>query len=155
MAEVSAGILLYKRDPNLQLFLAHPGGPYWRNKDEGAWSIPKGLIDEEEDKLQAAVREFEEEVGYTPGGDFIKLGSITQKGGKLVHAWAVEGELPDGHEIDSNTFAMEWPPNTGNTQQFPEIDRAAFFDLDTARQKVNPAQVAFFVRLIHEIEQSD
>lgn len=147
MPQISAGILLFRRNPDLEFFLAHPGGPYWQNKDEGAWSIPKGLIGDTEEKLEAAVREFEEEVGFRPEGNFLDLGSIQQKGGKVVYAWAVEEDLPDGYTIDSNTFEMEWPPNSGEQQTFPEIDRAEFFPEEVALDKINPAQAEFIYRL--------
>ncbi|MDX1619326.1 MAG: NUDIX domain-containing protein, partial [Balneolaceae bacterium] len=127
--------------------------PYWSNKEEGAWSVPKGEIGEEEDTLEAAVREFEEEIGYHPVGKFIDLGSTRQKGGKVVYAWAVEDDLPRGHEISSNTFDLEWPPNTGRRQTFPEIDRARFFSLDEARSKINPAQVLFIDRLEEQLNR--
>lgn len=149
MPEISAGILLFKNDPDLKILLAHPGGPYWQNKDEGAWSIPKGLIEDEEAKLPAAIREFEEEIGFVPDGDFIELDSIKQKGGKVVYAWAVEGTLPEDHKLNSNSFEMEWPPNTGNIQEFPEIDRTEFFSIAQAKKKINPAQIEFITRLQH------
>lgn len=147
MSKTSAGILLFHRNPDPEYFLAHPGGPYWKNKDEGAWSIPKGLIGETEEKLEAAVREFEEEIGFRPEGNFLNLGSIRQKGGKQVHAWAVEMDLPDSLTLDSNTFEMEWPPNSGKKQRFPEIDRAAFFPEEVALDKINPAQAELIYRL--------
>ena len=153
MAETSAGILLYRKTDDLEFFLAHPGGPYWKNKDEGAWSIPKGLIDETEESIDAAVREFEEEVGFRPEGDFIGLGSIRQKGGKEVHAWAVEGDLPDDFTLESNTFEMEWPPNSGETQRFPEIDQAQFFPVDIALDKINPAQAEFIYRIRKKLKE--
>lgn len=150
----SAGILLYKRDPILKVLLAHPGGPYWQNKDEGAWSIPKGLIEDDEDKLAAAIREFEEEIGFQPDGTFIELGSIKQKGGKIVYSWAVEGYLPKNFQPDSNHFKIEWPPESGRMQQFPEIDRVEFFDLETARIKINTAQRELLARLQKELSSS-
>lgn len=155
MPKISAGILLYRTQPELQVLLAHPGGPFWKNKDEGAWSIPKGLIeeDEQDNKRTAAVREFEEEINFRPDGDFIELGSIQQKGGKVVFAWAIEGDLPteDDFSIQSNTFTMEWPPDSGRQQEFPEIDRAAFFSADQAYQKINEAQRVFLDRLKEKI----
>ncbi len=152
MSQTSAGILMFRLSPDLELFLAHPGGPYWTNKDEGAWSIPKGIIEEEEDTLKAAIREFKEEIGFTPSGNFIKLGSIKQKGGKVVHAWAVQEELPEDHEIKSNMFEVEWPPNTGKSQKFPEMDRAEFFAVETARNKINPAQAELIDRLVSRLK---
>ena len=127
------------RDATLQVLLVHPGGPYWRKKDEGAWSIPKGELGDEEDALDAAVREFGEETGIAPEGEFIPLGQVEQKGGKRIIAWAFEGDCDPG-EIVSNTFLMEWPPKSGVTQEFPEIDRAEFFRLSVARIKINSAQ---------------
>jgi len=125
---------------SLQVLLAHPGGPFFRNKDERAWSIPKGEIEPDEDLLEAAKREFEEEIGVSPAGPFIGLTPVRQKGGKVVHAWACEGDC-DTTAIKSNTFTMEWPPRSEKQAEFPEIDRAKFFDLDVARRKINPAQV--------------
>lgn len=152
MSKRSAGILLFRRNEDLEFLLVHPGGPYWRNKDEGAWSIPKGEIDQAgEDLLERAIREFEEEIGFEPGGDFIPLGSIKQKGGKNVEAWALEGDLPSDHQVESNTFEMEWPPNSGQTKEFPEIDEARFFPEPVAREKINAAQVDFFDRLKERI----
>jgi len=122
------------------VLLVHPGGPFFRNKDEGAWSIPKGEVDTGEDFLHAARREVEEEIGVAPGGEFIELMPVKQKGGKIVHAWAVECDCEP--EADrSNTFTIEWPPRSGRQQEFPEVDRAEFLDLETARRKINAAQV--------------
>lgn len=137
----SAGILLYNWDgDDLEVFLVHPGGPFWKNKDKGVWSIPKGEIDPDEDILTAAQREFEEETGLQAEGPFIELPSIKQKGGKVVHAFACEGEC-DPDELESNTFKMEWPPKSGEEKEFPEVDRAEWFDMDTAKDKINPSQV--------------
>jgi predicted NUDIX family NTP pyrophosphohydrolase len=136
----SAGLLLYRRTTgDLQVLLVHPGGPYWKNKDDGAWSIPKGLTDTGEDPLAAARREFEEETGYRPEGEFIPLGDFRQPGGKTVSVWAIEGAL-DLKYFKSNTFAMEWPPKSGRMQTFPEADRAGWFTLDEARQKILKGQ---------------
>jgi predicted NUDIX family NTP pyrophosphohydrolase len=144
---ISGGLLLYRAvDGTLQVLLVHPGGPFWRNKDEGAWSIPKGEIADGEDLLDAARREFEEETGCKPAGRFIPLKPVKQKSGKVVHAWAIEGDL-DPDAIKSNTFTMEWPPKSGKQAAFPEVDRAAFFDLKTAKEKINPAQAAFLEEL--------
>lgn len=149
-SRVSAGLLMYRhRDGKLQVLLAHPGGPFFKNKDEGSWSIPKGEIESKEDFLEAAQREFEEETGIKPVGPFIELTPVKQKGGKVVHAWAFEGDC-DPTGIVSNTFTMEWPPKSGRQTEFPEIDRAEFFDLETARQKINAAQAG----LIDELEES-
>src|ERR1041385_3728553 len=147
MAKISAGLVMYRvRDGQIEVLLVHPGGPFWRNKDEGAWSIPKGEIDEGEEPLTAAKREFAEETAVQPAGPFVELGSIKQKSGKLVHAWAFEGDLDPG-QIKSNTFSMEWPPRSGKMAEFPEIDRAEFFDMEQARKKINPAQIPLIQKL--------
>jgi Predicted NTP pyrophosphohydrolase len=127
--------------------LVHPGGPFWKNKDDGAWSIPKGEAQPDEDLLARAKIEFEEELGFKPDGDFIPLGSIQQKGGKTVHAWAFQGDLPQNFQLKSNTFEIEFPPRSGKFKEFPEIDRAEFFVEEIARRKINPAQLSFFDRL--------
>lgn len=124
----------------------HPGGPFWKNRDEGAWSIPKGEYSMGEDPLAAARREFQEETGFVVEGDFIPLTSVTQAGGKVVQAWAVAGDC-DPQKIRSNTFPLEWPPRSGKIREFPEVDRAGWFDLDTARKKINPAQAMFLDEL--------
>ena len=147
MPKISAGLLMYRvRENELEFLLAHPGGPFWKDRDAGAWTIPKGEIQEGENPLAAAKREFEEEVGVKPQGDFIELTPITQKGGKVVHAWAIEGDC-DTATIRSNTFQMEWPPRSGKFQACPEVDRAAFFRMDEARRKINPAQTALLEEL--------
>jgi predicted NUDIX family NTP pyrophosphohydrolase len=153
-SKVSAGLLLYrKRDDTLEVLLVHPGGPFFRNKDAGAWTIPKGEIAEGEDPFTRAIVEFKEELGCEPHGRcepqgrYADLGSVKQKGGKTVHAWAFKGDLPDDFNLASNTFVMEWPPRSGKTQSFPEIDRAEFFSIEEAKRKINPAQVAFLDRL--------
>ena len=139
---------MYRRRPEgPQVLLVHPGGPFWKNKDLGAWTIPKGEAEQDEDLLVTAVREFGEETGVEPRGPFVPLTPMKQKGGKLVHAWAVEGDL-DATTIKSNTFLMEWPPRSGERVEFPEIDRAEFFDLGNANAKMNAAQV----RLLTELE---
>ena len=151
MPKTSAGILLYKRkDSELRVFLVHPGGPFFAKKDEGAWSVPKGELDEGEDPLAAARREFEEETGCRPEGKFIPLSPVTQKGGKTVLAWAVEGDCV-AETITSNTFPLEWPPKSGRMQEFPEVDRAAWFTVDEAKKKINPAQAA----LVDELQNND
>ncbi len=148
----SAGILLYKREGGaLQVLLVHPGGPYWRGKDAGAWSIAKGEIGAEETARDAALREFREETGVALDGNLVPLGEIRQKGGKTVLAFAQERDL-DPAAIVSNTFELEWPPRSGRRQAFPEIDRAQWFDLDAARTKINPAQAAFLDRLAAQAE---
>lgn len=154
MPDRSAGILIFRRKPHLQLLLAHPGGPYWWDKDEGAWSIPKGEIGNNEDLLDAAKREFQEEIGFIPEGDFIELGSVKQKGGKTVYCWAVEHQIPDDFVFDPGLFEMEWPPNSGETEEFPEIDRIEYFGPFEARQKINPAQRKFISRLIDKCSRS-
>ena len=147
MSRVSAGLLMYRiRDGKLQVLLAHPGGPYFKNKDEGAWTIPKGEAEPGEDLLAAAQREFEEETGVTPAGPFIPLTQVKQKGGKIVHAWAFEGDC-DPTNIVSNTFTMEWPPRSGRLLEFPEVDRAEFFDVADTRRKIKAAQMALIDEL--------
>jgi len=131
----------------LQVLLAHPGGPFYKNKDNGYWSIPKGEIATDEVALDAAIREFTEETGITPRGEFIPLGSVKQKSGKTVHAWAFAGDWDETEPVKSNTFELEWPPHSGNKQTFPEIDRALFFSVPEALEKVNEAQREFILRL--------
>jgi predicted NUDIX family NTP pyrophosphohydrolase len=151
MPKTSAGILLYRRkDDELRVFLVHPGGPFFAKKDEGAWSVPKGELDEGEDALAAGRREFEEETGCAPEGTFIQLSPITQKGGKIVLAWAVEGDC-DADAIRSNTFALEWPPKSGKVRDFPEVDRAEWFTVDEAKKKINPAQAALVDELVSKL----
>lgn len=151
MAKQSAGILLYRRKiDQLEILLVHPGGPFWAKKDRGAWSIPKGEY-EDEDPLAAAKREFEEETGSPIEGETLALSQQKQKGGKLVDAWAVEGNL-DPEQVRSNTFAMEWPPKSGKQQQFPEIDKAKWFPLETALEKINPGQAPFIFELIQKLD---
>jgi predicted NUDIX family NTP pyrophosphohydrolase len=135
------------KDNKLDVLLVHPGGPFFARKDDGVWTIPKGEIAPGEDLLKRAQIEFEEELGIRPHGNWIDLGSIKQKGGKTVHAWAFEGDLPDSFKLKSNTFELEWPPRSGKLKQFPEIDRAEFFPEEIARQKINPAQIPFLDRL--------
>jgi predicted NUDIX family NTP pyrophosphohydrolase len=132
----------------LEVLLVHPGGPFFRKKDAGAWTVPKGEVAEGEDLLDRARLEFQEELGMEPTeNQLIELGSVKQKGGKTVHAWAFEGALPENFAVASNTFEMEWPPRSGRTAKFPEIDRAEFFSMEAARLKINPAQVLFLERL--------
>ena len=148
----SAGLLMYRRRRGrFEVFLAHPGGPYFAGKDAGAWTIPKGEPAGGEDLLAAAVREFVEETGIPPCGEMIPLGSVRQRGGKTVHAWAFASSLPGGAAIRSNTFTMEWPPRSGRLCEFPEVDRAAFFPIDAARRKINPAQVELLDRLLENV----
>ena len=148
MPKPSAGILLFRRTPQLEVFLIHPGGPYSARKDLGAWSIPKGEYDPPEQPLDAAIREFTEETGFPIQGPFLPLREIRQAGGKFVKAWAVEGDS-DPSQLRSNTFTLEWPPRSGQHQTFPEVDRADYFPLDIAKQKINAAQV----KLIEELEE--
>jgi len=137
----SAGIIVFKIEANeLMIFLVHPGGPLWQKKDTGAWSIPKGEFDDDENALEAAKREFKEETGYTISGDFIELTTIKQKSGKMVYAWAVESNI-DAENIQSNSFTMEWPPKSNKIITLPEVDKAAWFTVDAAKTRINPAQV--------------
>ncbi len=152
MPKTSAGILLYRRkDDVLRVFLIHPGGPFFANKDAGAWSVPKGELDEGEDALAAARREFEEETGCGLEGPFTPLSPIKQKGGKIVLAWATEGDC-DADAIRSNTFALEWPPKSGSVRDFPEVDRAGWFTVDEAKKKINFAQAALLDELVSKIK---
>jgi predicted NUDIX family NTP pyrophosphohydrolase len=145
--KISAGLLLFRRgSAGLELFLAHPGGPFWSHKDAGAWTIPKGLIEPGEEALAAALREFEEETGFRPEGPFLPLGSIRQKAGKEIHAWAWEGDA-DPDRVTSNTVRTEWPRGSGRLLTFPEVDRCGWFDPKTAREKINPAQAELIARL--------
>jgi len=140
---VSAGILLYRlRATGPEVFLVHPGGPFWARRDLGAWSVPKGEAGDGEDLLEAAKREFFEETGGRVEGEFIQLAPLRQRSGKVVHAWAVEGDL-DASSITSNTFAIEWPPRSGKSRMFPEVDRAGWFTLPEAREKLLPGQRPF------------
>jgi len=147
--KLSAGLLVYRRgDRGPEVLLVHPGGPYWAKKDEGAWSIPKGEHEPDEDPLEVALREFEEEIGQTPPdpSGAVSLGERRQPSGKIVSAWAVEGDLEVG-DVHSNTFEMEWPPRSGRMAKFPEVDRAAWFGLDEARRKLLRGQLGFIDRL--------
>ena len=147
----SAGILVYRLHADeLEVFLVHPGGPFWKNKDDGAWSIPKGEYTDEEDPLEAAKREFEEETGIACNGKFIMLDPIKQKGGKIVSAWALEKDM-DAKSIKSNLFSMEWPPKSGKMQEFPEVDKAAWFQLNEAKQKINPSQAGLMDQLAEKL----
>jgi predicted NUDIX family NTP pyrophosphohydrolase len=146
--KTSAGIVLYRRKDNfIEVFLVHPGGPFWKGKDKGAWSIPKGEFTREEDPLTAAKREFQEETGQSVQGDFQELKPIQQKGGKMVYAWAVEGDV-DADNIVSNTFKQEWPYKSGKWITIPEVDKAGWFSVEEAKEKMNAAQVAFVEELI-------
>ncbi|HVR20485.1 MAG TPA: NUDIX domain-containing protein [Polyangiaceae bacterium] len=150
----SAGILVYRRDPSgLAVLLAHPGGPIFRRRDAGAWTIPKGEIEPDEEPLAAARRELTEETGFSVDGPFLELGTVKQKNGKIVHAFAVEGVF-DPTKLTSTTFRMEWPPRTGSFAEFPEIDRAEYFSIDVAREKLNLAQSEFLDRLLTALGQT-
>lgn len=147
MVKISAGLLLYRRrEGKLEVFLVHPGGPFWARKDARSWSIPKGEAAPGEDFLTRAKREFQEETGSTADGAFRGMVPVRQPSGKIVHAWAVEGECDTG-SIKSNSFTMEWPPRSGRFQEFPEVDRASWFDLPTARQKITKGQVGLLDQL--------
>ena len=152
MPKQSAGILLYRiRNKTLELFLVHPGGPFFANKDHGAWSIPKGEFENDEEPLAAAKREFKEETGMELSGEFIQLAFIKQKSGKMVYAWAVEGDI-DPEKIKSNNFEIEWPPKSGKMKTFPEIDKAAWFNLNEAIVKINSGQLALIKELEDKLE---
>jgi len=157
-AKRSAGILLYRRkDGEIEFLLVHPGGPFWAKKDTGFWSIPKGQIESEEEPRACAIRELEEELGAAPALDpeqLIELGSIRQRAGKVVEAWAAEADF-DPATLAGNTFAMEWPPRSGSRQEFPEVDRAEWFDLEKAREKILPAQAEFLDRLLERLGSDD
>jgi predicted NUDIX family NTP pyrophosphohydrolase len=146
----SAGILLYRKSHLIEFLLVHPGGPFWKNKDSGVWSIPKGEFTEAELPLNAAIREFEEEIGIVLKGDFVELSPIKQKNGKLVFAWALEGDV-DTNFIKSNLFELEWPPKSGKKQMFPEINKAQWFGVEEAKRKIIEAQVNFIDELMRKI----
>lgn len=149
MADISAGLLMYRKTRGyLEVLLVHPGGPLWSGKDLGVWSIPKGIIDKDEEPLSAAIREFEEETGLKAKGEFIPLKPVRLKSGKLVMAWAFEGDC-DPCEINSNTFSMEWPPRSGRIQDFPEIDKASWFGIGEAKRMINLGQIG----LLEEMER--
>ena len=154
MNKISAGLLMYrKRNAHLEVLLVHLGGPFWAKKDAGAWFVPKGEVNPGEDELAAAKREFAEETGLTPGTELLALGSVKHKSGKKVSAWAFEGDC-DPATLRSNTFQMEWPPRSGKMREFPEIDRAAFFTIEAARQKMHPAEFEFLPRLAELIARA-
>ena len=152
---ISAGVLLYRRTGGaVQVLLAHPGGPFWAKRDDGAWSIPKGEAGEGEDLLEVARREFHEEIGTLVPGDAARpLGLVTQRSGKVVYGWACQGDV-DPAQQRSNSFSMEWPPRSGRMQDFPEVDRVEWFDPETARRKLNPAQAVFVDRLLGLLNES-
>jgi predicted NUDIX family NTP pyrophosphohydrolase len=152
---VSSGLLLFRRGANgLEVFLAHPGGPFWARRDDGAWTIPKGMVNPNEELLAAAVREFQEETGITPREPFIPLGAIRQKAGKTVHAWAWEGDA-DPTTITSNSTRTQWPRGSGRWVTYPEIDRCGWFDPESGRKKMNAAQSEFVARLEKRLTESE
>lgn len=157
----SAGILLFRRrDGSPEVFLVHPGGPFFARRDAGAWSLPKGEVEAGEEPLVVALREFAEETGQTvercaPGAAPRPLGSVRQRGGKRVCAWAVEGDWPAGAELSSNSFELEWPPRSGRRGCFPEVDRGGFFPLDEARRRINPAQAELLDRLLEVLGRAE
>ena len=147
----SAGILCYRyRDQTLEVFLVHPGGPFWAKRDEGAWSLPKGLINPGEAAMDAAKREFNEETSFEVIGELIDLGQLTQPSKKIVHAWAVHMDL-DASKLKSNMFSMEWPKGTGVIREYPEVDKGEWFSLARAKQKISPGQAAFIERLLEKL----
>ena len=158
MGKKSAGLMLYRQAADgsgLEILLVHPGGPFWRKKDDGAWTVPKGELDDHEEPLTAAKREFKEELGWpAPDGVYFSLGLIKQKGGKTVYAWAVEGDF-DPAKMDSNTFTCEWPPNSKRMQEFPEVDRAEWFTPETATRKILAAQVPLIDELLQKLRESE
>jgi len=152
MSVCSYGILLYQRtEGGLRILLAHPGGPFWAGRDDGAWSIPKGLPDQGETALETARREFWEETGFAVEGRFIPLGELKQPSGKIIHAWALEHDL-DVTRIRSNTFSLEWPRHSGNIREYPEIDEGRWFSLEEARQKITSSQSGFLDRLLEHLQ---
>jgi predicted NUDIX family NTP pyrophosphohydrolase len=156
----SAGLLMYRRreGAGVEVFLVHPGGPYFVHRDEGVWSIPKGLVETNESPMEVAAREFEEETGQSPrdcglGDALVSLGTIEQKEGKIVEAWAFEGDWPAGVVVSSNRFELEWPPHSGRKSEFPEVDQGQFFDLQVARKKLLAAQVELLDRLVEHLDR--
>ncbi len=149
MPKRSAGLLMYRRKEVLEVFLVHPGGPFWAKKDLGAWSIPKGEYDTDEEPLAAARREFEEETGFPATGDFIELGELTQPGGKIVSAWAFEGDC-DPKNLRSSMFEMEWPPRSGRKMEFPEVDRGSWYSIEDATRYLLTGQRMFLERLLQK-----
>jgi predicted NUDIX family NTP pyrophosphohydrolase len=148
----SAGILLFRsKNQRLDVLLVHPGGPFWTNKDEGAWSMPKGVFEEDETPLDAAKREFKEETGFEVDGEFIELGKLGQPSNKIIHAWALERDL-DQTRVVSNKFSLEWPRGSGIRKEYPEIDKASWFDIDQAKKKIHTGQAGFIDRLLEIIK---
>ena len=155
MSKESAGLLVYRRGANdFEVFLVHPGGPYWQNKDDGAWTVPKGELADGEDPLATAQREFQEETGLWIAGPFTQLQSIKQRGGKLVHAWLAEGDF-DASQLRSNLFTIEWPPRSGKAQEFPEVDRGEWFDLKSAVARINEGQRAVVTSVCGAVSTSN
>jgi predicted NUDIX family NTP pyrophosphohydrolase len=155
MSKLSAGILLFRRGPaGVEVMLVHPGGPFWAGKDAGSWSIPKGLVEEGEDHLAAAKREFVEETGSAVDGEFVDLGAHKQSSGKTIAAWACEGDFDPTH-LKSNTFALEWPPRSGRMVEFPEVDEAAWYAIDEALEKINKGQRPIIAALIERLASID
>lgn len=153
MVKMSAGLLIYRRRHGvLEVFLVHPGGPFWAKKDEGSWSIPKGEYTTEEDPLEVAKREFWEETGFRASGEFVPLTSRKQLSGKIINAWAFEGDC-DASTIKSNTFSMEWPPRSGKREEFPEVDRAGWFSIPDAKEKIIKGQSGFVDELVRILKQ--
>ncbi len=161
MSRKSAGLLLFRRyERRIEVFIVHPGGPFFANRDDGHWSLPKGEIEPGEDPRQVARREFDEETGRTvddcsDGAEWLRLGEITQRGGKRVVAWAAEGDWPEGLPVRSNRIPVEWPPRSGRTLEIPEVDQGVFFEIGTARRKLNPAQEPFLDRLLAILRDAD
>jgi predicted NUDIX family NTP pyrophosphohydrolase len=156
VSKLSAGLLVYRSmNGRLEVLLVHPGGPYWANRDDGAWSLPKGEYEVDEDPLRVAIREFREELGVGPPSESqpVSLGESRQPSGKRISIWALNGDVDVG-VVRSNTFTMEWPPRSGHTKEFPEVDRAAWFDVDAARRKMLPGQIAFIDRLFELLRGS-
>ncbi len=152
MPRKSAGLLLYRFTSEVEFFLVHPGGPFWAKKDDGAWSIPKGEFEDNEDPLEAAIREFKEETGFDVSGSFIPLTPVKQSSGKVIYAFALEYNL-DAYKIKSNTFTMEWPPKSGRQQEFPEVDRGEWFNAETSRIKLNKGQVPILEEALGKIRK--
>jgi len=151
MPKISAGLLMYRdTDHDLEVLLVHPGGPFWQRKDNGAWTIPRGEVENGEDNLTAAIREFQEETGWQPQGPYLPLGEARLRSGKAIHAWAFRGSF-DPASLRSNLFEIEWPPKSGRRQQFPEIDRAGFFTIAEARNKMRISELPFLDRLAEEL----
>jgi|SRR5208282_6411747 predicted NUDIX family NTP pyrophosphohydrolase len=155
MQKLSAGLLMFRRrNRELEVFLVHPGGPFWKNKDDSAWSIPKGEYSQGDDPLEAANREFREETGFEPGTELIPLGEIRQPSGKIVTVWAFEGDCNPA-DLRSNTFSIEWPPKSGQIREFPEVDRAVWFPVEVARTKLLKGQLPFLDKLILKLQAPD